>query len=175
MKGFRTLLCVISLALSGVVVSDVMAQKELGVFNSLAVGVGVGTTGIDVNVATPITSHFDLRGGFSIMPNFSMNTDVDVDVEAIEGVNVPSTIDMEGSIKRVSGELLVNYYPFKKGAFFLTAGAYFGGGTLLKINGHSDELKELVAEAGKAGVVIGDYTIPVDENGNVSGLSLIHI
>lgn len=169
MKGFRTLLCVISLALSGVVVSDVMAQKELGVFNSLAVGVGVGTTGIDVNVATPITSHFDLRGGFSIMPNFSMNTDVDVDVEAIEGVNVPSTIDMEGSIKRVSGELLVNYYPFKKGAFFLTAGAYFGGGTLLKINGHSDELKELVAEAGKAGVVIGDYTIPVDENGNVSG------
>ena len=32
-----------------------------------------------------------------------------------------------------------------------------------------DELKELVAEAGKAGVVIGDYTIPVDKNGNVSG------
>lgn len=58
MKGFRTLLCVISLALSGVIVSDVMAQKELGVFNSLAVGVGVGTTGIDVNVATP--SHLTL-------------------------------------------------------------------------------------------------------------------
>ena len=55
MKGFRTLLCVISLALSGVIVSDVMAQKELGVFNSLAVGVGVGTTGIDVNVATHLT------------------------------------------------------------------------------------------------------------------------
>ncbi len=51
----------------------------------------------------------------------------------------------------------------------MTAGAYFGGGTLLKINGHSDELKELVAEAGKAGIVIGDYTIPVDKNGNVSG------
>ena len=160
MKGFRTLLCVISLALSGVIVSDVMAQKELGVFNSLAVGVGVGTTGIGVNVATPITSHFDLRGGFSIMPNFSMSTDVDVDVEAMEGVSVPSTIGMEGSIKRVSGELLVNYYPFKKGSFFLTAGAYFGGGTLLKINGHSDELKELVAEAGKAGVVIGDHYCP---------------
>ena len=46
MKGFRTLLCVISLALSGVIVSDVMAQKELGVFNSLAVGVGVGTTAV---------------------------------------------------------------------------------------------------------------------------------
>lgn len=169
MKSFRTLLCAISLAFSGVTVSDVVAQKELGVFNSLAAGVGIGTTGVDVNVATPITSHFALRGGFSIMPNFSMSTDVDVDVEAAEGMNAPSTIEMEGSIKRVSGELLVNYYPFKKGAFFLTAGAYFGGGTLLKISGHSDQLKDLVAEAGKAGVVIGDYTIPVDKNGNVSG------
>ena len=101
MKGFRTLLCVISLALSGVIVSDVMAQKELGVFNSLAVGVGVGTTGIDVNVATPITSHFDLRGGFSIMPNFSMSTDVDVDVEAMEGVSVPSTIGIIIRLKKV--------------------------------------------------------------------------
>ena len=110
------------------------------------------TTGIDVNVATPITSHFDLRGGFSIMPNFSMSTDVDVDVEAMEGVSVPSTIGMEGSIKRVSGELLVNYYPFKKSSFFLTAGAYFGGGTLLKINGHSDELKEDVYKRQRFGL-----------------------
>ena len=169
MKAFITLLCVISLAFSGVIANDIMAQKELGVFNSLAVGVGVGTTGIDVNVATPITFRFALRGGFSIMPNFSMSTDVDVEVDAVQGISVPSSIDLEGSIKRVSGELLVNYYPFNKGAFFLTAGAYFGGGTLLKINGHSDELKELVAEAGKAGVVIGDYTIPVDKDGNVSG------
>ena len=69
MKAFRTLLCVISLAFSGVIANDIMAQKELGVFNSLAVGVGVGTTGIDVNVATPITSRFALRGGFSIMPH----------------------------------------------------------------------------------------------------------
>ena len=127
MKAFRTLLCVISLAFSGVIANDIMAQKELGVFNSLAVGVGVGTTGIDVNVATPITFRFALRGGFSIMPNFSMSTDVDVDVDAVQGISVPSSIDLEGSIKRVSGELLVNYYPFNKCAFFLTAGSYFGG------------------------------------------------
>ena len=109
-----------------------MAQKELGVFNSLAVGVGVGTTGIDVNVATPITSHFDLRGGFSIMPNFSMSTDVDVDVEAMEGVSVPSTIGMEGSIKRVSGELLVNYYPFKKRFFLFDCWCLLWRGNFIK-------------------------------------------
>lgn len=86
-----------------------MAQKELGVFNSLAVGVGVGTTGIDVNVATPITSHFDLRGGFSIMPNFSMSTDVDVDVEAMEGVSVPLRLvwrKYQACFRRITCELL---------------------------------------------------------------------
>ena len=71
-----------------------------------------------------------------------MSTDVDVDVEVMEGVSVPSTIGMEGSIKRVSGELLVNYYPFKR-FFLFDCWCLLWRGNLLKINGHSDELKEL--------------------------------
>lgn len=169
MKTIRVLLYAVSLTFLGMTANEIAAQKEWGVFNSLAVGAGISTTGIDVNVATPVTSYFALRGGFSIMPDFSMNTDVDVEVEASAGMDIPPSINLEGSIKRFSGGLLVNYYPFKKASFFVTAGAYFGGGTLLKIKGHSDKLKELVAEAGKAGVVIGDYEIPVDKNGNVSG------
>ena len=33
----------------------ISAQKELGIFNSVSAGVGVGLTGVDVEVATPIT------------------------------------------------------------------------------------------------------------------------
>ena len=33
----------------------------------------------------------------------------------------------------------------------------------------SDELKEYVNEGGKAGIVIGDQTIPVDKDGNIAG------
>ena len=63
----------------------------------------------------------------------------------------------------------MNYYPFKKRFFLFDCWCLLWRGNFIKINGHSDELKELVAEAGKAGIVIGDYMIPVDKNGNVSG------
>ena len=58
----------------------ISAQKELGIFNSVSAGVGVGLTGVDVEVATPITPYLALRGGLTFMPGFSINTDVDVDV-----------------------------------------------------------------------------------------------
>ncbi len=168
MKVFRNFLCAVLLVGVSVNVQQVAAQRELGVFNSLAVGAGVGLTGVDVNVATSITPYLALRGGLSVMPNFSLTTDVDVEMSGMGSSDIPSTIEMEGSIKRVSGEVLLNVYPFK-GTFFIAAGAYFGGSSIVKINGHSDELANLAAEAGDASIVIGDYTIPVDENGNVSG------
>lgn len=39
----------------------ISAQKELGIFNSVSAGVGVGLTGVDVEVATPITPYLALR------------------------------------------------------------------------------------------------------------------
>ena len=51
-----------------VLCNQVSAQKELGIFNSLSVGVSAGTTGIGVDVATPVTPHFAIRGGVSFMP-----------------------------------------------------------------------------------------------------------
>ena len=125
----------------------ISAQKELGIFNSVSAGVGVGLTGVDVEVATPITPYLALRGGLTFMPGFSINTDVDVDVnDPRAGVyNDTYSMDVKGS------------------------GAYFGGSSLVKIEGHSDKLKDLIAQGESAGIVIGDYTIPVDNNGNVSG------
>ena len=169
MRVGKTLLCVVLLAGMTVGLNKASAQKELGVFNSLAVGAGVGLTGVDVNLATPITPYLALRGGLSVMPNFNMSTDVDIEVDGGQTSGVPSSMEMEGSLKRVSGEVLLNVYPFKKSSFFIAAGAYFGGSSLVKISGHSDELANLSADAGNAGIVIGDYTIPADENGNVSG------
>lgn len=155
-----------------VLFNPVSAQKELGIFNSLSVGVSAGTTGIGVDVATPVTPYLAVRGGVSIMPNFSLTTDVDVDLLSVDAglSDYSSTIDLTGGIKRTSGELLVNVYPFpRSSSFFVTAGAYFGGSKLIKITGHSDELAEAIKEGVDAGIVIGDQTIPVDKNGNVSG------
>lgn len=151
------------------VCNPVSAQKELGIFNSLSVGVSAGTTGIGIDVATPITPRFAIRGGVSFMPGISFDTDVDVDLKNTELGERSSSLDLTGNMKRASGELLVNYYPFMSSSFFVTAGAYFGGNKVLKIKGHSDELAEYIKEGGQASIVIGDQEIPVDKDGNVSG------
>ena len=152
-----------------VLFNPVSAQKELGIFNSLSVGVSAGTTGIGVDVATPVTPHFAIRGGVSFMPGIHINTDADVNLSDPELGEKTSTLDLRGTTKRASGELLVNYYPFLSSSFFVTAGAYFGGKEMIKIDGHSDELAEYIQNGGDANIVIGDQTIAVDKNGNVSG------
>ena len=55
-------------------------KKEQGIFNSVAVGLGVGTTGINIDVASPIGNHFALRGEVNIMPGFSYSDEVDASV-----------------------------------------------------------------------------------------------
>lgn len=166
MKKIIFLWAILSIAM---MCSPVSAQKELGIFNSLSVGVSAGTTGIGIDVATPVTPHFAIRGGVSFMPGISFDTDVDVDLKNPELGEQTSSLDLTGNMKRASGELQVNYYPFLSSSFFVTAGAYFGGNKLLKVKGHSDELAEYVQEGGQAGIIIGDQVIPVDKNGNVSG------
>ena len=67
-------------------------KKEQGIFNSVAVGLGVGTTGINIDVASPIGNHFALRGEVNIMPGFSYSDEVDASVlnSATEQVYAPS-------------------------------------------------------------------------------------
>ena len=165
------LLCSLCLALFSL---PLQAQEnEFGYFNSLSVGANIGTTGWGIDVATPLGNHFALRAGFTIMPNISYSDNVDVSINIHSSYypngQIPASIKAEGSMGRTSGELLLNYYPFKKSSFFLTGGAVFGGDKLIKVKGHSDELAQYQDLAGKAGIEIGDYTIPVDQNGNVSG------
>lgn len=148
-------------------------ENTFGYFNSLAIGANIGTTGWGIDIATPLGNHFALRAGFTIMPNFSYTEDVDVSVNYsssyIPDGEIPASIEVEGSMGRTAGEIVLNYYPFKRSSFFIAGGAVFGGDKVVKVKGHSDELAKYQDLAGKAGIEIGDYTIPVDQNGNVSG------
>ena len=44
--------------------------QENKVFNHVGLGLGVGTTGITIDVAAPVTKYLDIRAGMDIMPNF---------------------------------------------------------------------------------------------------------
>lgn len=148
------------------------------VFNHLGAGVGVGTNGISVELATPITNFIQMRAGVSIMPGITFNADADFSYETPntgslsgEMVTREGTMSLKGDLGRVQGQVIFNIYPIPKCGLFVAGGAYFGGDKLLKISGHSDELRELAAtsNAYKGQVSIGDYSIPANENGDVAG------
>lgn len=142
----------------------------LDIFNHLGAGVGVGTTGISVEVATPITGFVQMRAGASIMPGITFNSDADFTYTTPDPATGlaqehDGTVKLKGDLGRVQGQIIFNVYPIPKASLYVAVGAYFGGNKLLKITGHSDDL----AAADNAQAIIGDYKIPADKNGNISG------
>lgn len=140
-----------------------------GVANRIGIGVGVGTEGIGVDVATPLSKYVQARVGVNVMPNININATADVSAD-VNGTAYDSEIDLKGKFRRTTVDLKFDCYPFpNSSSFFVTAGLSFGGNKLMTISGHSDELAQEIAMGKKYNVEIGDYDIPVDENGNVSG------
>ncbi|MGM9843249.1 MAG: hypothetical protein ACI30S_03390 [Muribaculaceae bacterium] len=146
------------------------AYGQLGVFNHLGVGANVGSEGIGFHVATPITDFVQLRAGASFMPGITFTASADGTFTA-PGISTSQyfEMDMKGDLKRTQFDVIFNVYPFGRlNSLFVAVGGYFGGEDIVKINGHSDEIAGMI-ESGKGYVKIGDYNIPVDENGNASG------
>lgn len=138
-----------------------------GIFDHLGLGVGIGTTGITIEAATPITSFVQVRAGVSIVPSITFKADADIEYSTPWQEGRVDDAELKGDLGRVQGQLIFNVYPIPKCNFFIAAGAYFGGDKLIKIKGHSDELQKYASEID--GVVIGDYKLPCDNEGNVSG------
>lgn len=170
MKKFLRTITVCILSLTGLSASAA-GLGELNIFNHLGVGVHVGTTGFGFEAATPITKWVTLRGGVTIMPGIKFNADVDGTYYASQNGHSferDFTMNVEGSLSRVQGSFIFNVYPIPHlSSLYVAAGAYFGGGQILGIKGHSDELMNL--PNGGSHLDIGDYKLPVDENGNVNG------
>lgn len=174
MRKFLALIAVCALSFTPAFSQSFLnTLNERNIFNHLGVSVHAATTGFGFELATPITNWVTMRVGGTFMPGFKFSTDVDGDfynkiAEDIEG-QYPFTVDVDASLKRSQGSLIFNIYPFgSRYNFFIAAGAYFGGSKILKITGHSDELEAAMA-TGDVSVFIGDYLLPVDENGNVRG------
>lgn len=165
MKKFLLAIAVVLGTLS----SSAIGLEKAGIANHLGVDLNVSTNGIGFEVSTPITRFVQARLGLSVMPGFKFHTDVDVDVDGYgywsNYVNDP-TMEVEASFKRVQGSLIFNVYPFPVGSFYVAAGAYFGGKDLIKISGHSEDYAQ---NSGNLGVLIGDYRIPMDKDGNIKG------
>ena len=150
----------ISLIILVISTTSSMAQND--VFNHLALGAGVGTQGISVDVATSLTKYAAFRAGVNFMPGIKMNDRMHGDI--IEGgLTVPASFAVEGKISRTTIDVAVDAYPFGNG-FFVTAGLSFGGKKVVKLTGN---LSDNIA-IGDGYLEIGEYKIPV-KNGKVNG------
>lgn len=167
----------------------VSAQNETGVADHLGVSVGVGTTGITLDLSTMFTDYVGLRVGADIFPNLKLNTELDLgfDDEAksayqnMFNTTLPSEIEVQGKTGLTAGHLLVDVHPFKS-SFRVTVGAYIGGQDIVSVYNREDGALKQIADFNgridrneipsltkdnKIGLELGDYFLEPDKDGNV--------
>ena len=164
------------------------SAQNAGIADHLGVGVGVGTTGITVDLSTVFTDYIGVRVGADIFPSVKIGTELDLGFDEISENEytskygkLPQEIEVEGKTKLAAGHLLVDVHPFKS-SFRVTVGAYIGSSDIISVyNKESGALSTITkfnkdVENGafpdalgvqKIGLELGDYFLEPDANGNV--------
>lgn len=139
--------------------SDQTAHYDGGFLSHLNIAVGVSTMGLNIEAATPLTSNLKLRAGLNFASFTSDKYDIDLDdpdKTLYNAFGVTPHYELQGDFKTTHSHFLVDYYPFKKGIFHITAGVYVGK-TRFKANG------ELLDDTGKLVELVNGYEWPVIE------------
>lgn len=138
-------------------------MNEHGVFNTIELAANIGTTGLGLEVGSPITKWTKLRAGFDWMPpitipmNFGLDSYVDGQITDkfdmisdmmynLSGMSIDKEIKMESKPTMATFHLLVDVYPFKNNHHWhFTAGFYIGGNSIGKSINKMDEMPSLLA------------------------------
>lgn len=151
-------------------------EKFYGLFNRLGADVNVASTGIGFDLATPITPYLELSAGMSFMPGFSLSGDVDVnDITTQSGLVIPmDQVEIKGKFSRTTMNVKLSCYPFgERNALFVAAGFSFAGKKIVKLNGHSEDVRRAIAEhpeiAGTVHAELDKYQVTFNDNGDITG------
>lgn len=133
-----------------------MAQDRK-LFNHMAIGAEVGTTGWGFEAAMPLTHYVTFRTGFTTLPRFNIKFDIDYTTHGTE-----KNVDILGRVHMSDYKLLADIYPFTHSSFHLTGGFYAGLPNL----GTAYNKEKLDVKVGE-GLEIGGLFIRPDENDQV--------
>lgn len=136
------------------------------VCNHLSVGIEVGSPGIGVDAATTLGTHFQLRGGITVMPSIKFSNELMAESKYLDDYYYgyyTDYVDVEAKTGFVNGKLLVDFFPSRNSSFHLTVGAYFGGSKIVEAYNKEDG-----ALSDYRNIYIGDYLITPDDNGNIN-------
>lgn len=160
------------------------AQFKRTAFNHVGLNAGVGTEGISIGVAAPISNFVELEAGVDILPKFlsisdkaNITTDASIIVQG-QTVRIPdSKVDIDADFSRTAFHAKANIYPFGGNSkFFVAAGFAMGGAKLAKLSGHSDDLAQFIRKYPEysdeilknVGAELSDYNIKFDKNGDIN-------
>src|SRR5574344_208422 len=148
-------------------------------FNHYSVGLTAGTPGWGLDAATTVGDLFQVRVGFTTIPNIKATADLDVSAyDQIPASYRPSnsTIKGEGKLNMTNFKLLIDIFPFKSSSFHFTTGFYAGPSKFVQVYNKEDgALRQITAynatqtEANQVGIELGDYLLKPDAKGNVGG------
>lgn len=160
-------------------IGNAAAQSDFnrGLANHWGLGVGAGTEGINVSVATCLTNYVEMELGMNFMPGIKVHGDVDATYNYNfngVGMSQDDQIRVEGKFARTTVDFKAHVYPFGGDSkFFVAAGFSMGGADIAELYGHSDVVAELYKQQGVTGfdpsLEIDKYKIEIDKNGNASG------
>lgn len=137
------------------------SMDEHGVFNKIQIAANVGTTGLGLEVATPMTKWAKLRVGFDAMPNFRVPMKFGVNsyldgrinnkfgkiqelMQQMTGMDIDETVEMDSRPTMTTFKMLVDVYPFRNRHWHFTAGFYYGGKSVGKSINTMGEMPSLV-------------------------------
>lgn len=142
-----------------------LTQKmdEHNVFNKVEIAANVGTTGLGLEVASPVTRWAKLRVGGDFMPrfmipmNFGLESYVDGKINdkfgkiqdmmyKMSGMEIDRQVEMESKPNMNTFHLLVDVFPFQNNRHWhFTAGFYLGSKTVGKSLNKMQEMPSLLA------------------------------
>jgi len=150
--------------------SGISAQKTVAAFSNLSLGVEFfSTTGLGLEIATPLSPNFALRGGVSMLPvSYNTTFGAPVDQSILSDINnainsqpqiasiltqkglpsraedISTDVNATASLNLINGKVLVDYYPSAKHAFHITAGVYIGSSELIKVKGEMNQAVDIL-------------------------------
>ncbi len=146
--------------------------KKQGVFQHLDLSVTAGTTGLGLELSSPIGEYFQLRAGYDYMPRFTAKMKFDVTIGGkpahqydaqgnpkesafdkmqrmmlgFSGYEVEDHVDMIGKPTMNNFKLLLDIFPFKENKHWhFTAGFYWGPSQFAVADNTTEAMTSLLA------------------------------
>ena len=139
-------------------------EKKSFLFNKLDIALTLGSTGLGIDVASPLTDFMQIRTGISYMPKFEYKMNFPIEVgegtreeqkskfdelsgmlEQFTGHAVDDNVDMIGEPTFYNFKLLVDLFPLENKNWHITTGFYLGSSSIGKAYNTTADMPSLFA------------------------------